>query len=411
MKFFWVIGLVSLSLGRFVHGFELEEWNVTESGYETNGFGSKPLLVGLTLIPYATSKGAVCMDGSPPGYHIHHGFGSGANNWLVNLEGGGWCNNLRTCIYRKKSRRGSSYYMEKEIPFTGIMSDKREENPDFYNWNRVKVRYCDGASFTGEGYNRQVGLFFRGQRIYEVAMQDLMSKGMRHANQALLAGCSAGGIASMQHCDEFRALFPRRTKVKCLADAGLFLDAVDVAGGRTIRSFFEGVVTLQGSAKNLPRTCTSRMDGTSCFFPQNVVPNIQTPMFILNTAYDVWQLQQSLAPNKADPHGYWKDCKSNYAKCNADQIRFLQRFRNQMLNDVKGFSRSRQNGLFINSCFAHCQMERQDTWYANNGPQIGNKGIAKAIGDWYFDRAEVKAIDCPYPCDRTCRNLVFKSGN
>lgn len=58
MKFFWVIGLVSLSLGRFVHGFELEEWNVTESGYEANGFGSKPLLVGLTLIPYATSKGA-----------------------------------------------------------------------------------------------------------------------------------------------------------------------------------------------------------------------------------------------------------------------------------------------------------------------------------------------------------------
>lgn len=24
---------------------------------------------------------------------------------------------------------------------------------DFYNWNRVKVRYCDGASFTGDTYN------------------------------------------------------------------------------------------------------------------------------------------------------------------------------------------------------------------------------------------------------------------
>ena len=27
-----------------------------------------------------------------------------------------------------------------------------------------------------------------------------------------------------------------------------------------------------------------------CFFPQNVVANIQTPTFILNTAYDVWQV-------------------------------------------------------------------------------------------------------------------------
>ncbi|KAK7854192.1 pectin acetylesterase 7 [Quercus suber] len=22
--------------------------------------------------------------------------------------------------------------------------------PDFYNWNRIKIRYCDGASFTGD---------------------------------------------------------------------------------------------------------------------------------------------------------------------------------------------------------------------------------------------------------------------
>ena len=135
-----------------------------------------------------------------------------------------------------------------------------------------------------------------------------------------------------------------------------------------------------------------------CFFPQNVVANVQTPTFILNTAYDVWQvcsypyrytvdiiwhcndksrpvfhcrstanmvvefnihmiwnslfllyilkiydfiddyktadncylsshtfqLQQSLAPTRADPHGFWKACKLNHLNCNAGQIRFLQ---------------------------------------------------------------------------------------
>lgn len=43
--------------------------------------------------------------------------------------------------------------------------------------------------------------------------------------QALLSGCSAGGLASILHCDEFRGLFSRNTKVKCLSDAGMFLDA------------------------------------------------------------------------------------------------------------------------------------------------------------------------------------------
>ncbi|XLT62197.1 hypothetical protein HN873_018721 [Arachis hypogaea] len=36
---------------------------------------------------------------------------------------------VRTCIYRKKTRRGSSAFMEKEIPFIGILSNKAEQNP------------------------------------------------------------------------------------------------------------------------------------------------------------------------------------------------------------------------------------------------------------------------------------------
>lgn len=42
--------------------------------------------------------------------------------------------------------------------------------------------------------------------------------------QALLSGCSAGGLATLIHCDEFRELLPKEAKVKCLADAGFFLD-------------------------------------------------------------------------------------------------------------------------------------------------------------------------------------------
>jgi hypothetical protein len=25
---------------------------------------------------------------------------------------------------------------------------------DFYNWNRVKIRYCDGGSFAGEAFDK-----------------------------------------------------------------------------------------------------------------------------------------------------------------------------------------------------------------------------------------------------------------
>ncbi|ONI14663.1 hypothetical protein PRUPE_3G001300 [Prunus persica] len=321
------------------------------------------LMVPLTLIDSAASKGAVCLDGTLPGYHLHPGYGSGANSWLIQLEGGGWCNSIRNCVYRKTTRRGSSKFMEKQLPFTGILSNKAEENPDFFNWNRVKLRYCDGASFSGDSQNEAAQLHFRGQRIWLAAMEELMSKGMQKADQALLSGCSAGGLASILHCDEFQDLFPETTRVKCLSDAGMFLDAIDVSGGHTLKNLYAGVVSLQ--------------------------------------------VQASLAPPSADPRGLWGACKSNHALCNSSQIQFFQDFRNQMLNAVRDFSVSTKNGLFINSCFAHCQSERQDTWFADDSPVLGNRAIALSVGDWYFDRLPVKAIDCAYPCDNTCHNLMF----
>jgi len=36
------------------------------------------------------------------------------------------------------------------------------------------------------------------------------------------------------------------------------------------------------------------------------------------------------------------------------------------------------------------------------------QGIAESVGNWFFDRLSVQAIGCPYPCDKTCHNLVFK---
>ena len=45
-----------------------------------------PRLVDLTLVDGAKDKGAVCLDGTPPGYHLLPGFGEGSDKWLLHLE-------------------------------------------------------------------------------------------------------------------------------------------------------------------------------------------------------------------------------------------------------------------------------------------------------------------------------------
>ncbi|CAL5347918.1 unnamed protein product [Camellia sinensis] len=210
---------------------------------KTEGF-----YVGITYVQNAIAKEAVCLDGSPPTYHLDKGFGAGINNWLVHFEGGGWCNNVTTCLARKNTRLGSSKQMANQLAFSGLLSNLQKFNLDFYNWNRIKVMYCDGSSFTGdvEAVNPATNLHFRGARIFAAVIEDLLAKGMKNAANAIISGGSAGGLTSILHCDCFRALLPIGTKVKCLSDAGYFINTKDVSGTQHIEAFYNDVVTTHG---------------------------------------------------------------------------------------------------------------------------------------------------------------------
>ncbi|KAK4743589.1 hypothetical protein SAY87_009901 [Trapa incisa] len=335
------------------------------------------LLVSMTLVRNASATGAYCLDGSLPAYHWNRGFGSGENNWLLQFEGGGWCNDVETCLDRAKSRRGSTRYMSKYEVFSGILSNNVSLNPDFYNWNRVKLRYCDGASFAGDGSfdNGTSLLYFRGQRIWDAIILDLLPKGLGNARKALLSGCSAGGLSVLLHCNSLAKYLPANASVKCLSDAGFFLDVPDISSNYTMRSFYRSLVLLQGIQKNLNINCTSSIEYPAlCFFPQYTLKFITPPIFILNSAYDVFQFHHILVPPSSDPRGHWNRCKLNATTCNASQIQILQGFRNDMIGALTFLSEySRTAGTFINSCFAHCQSESQDTWFAPDSPRIHNR--------------------------------------
>ncbi|CAA0838793.1 Pectin acetylesterase 8 [Striga hermonthica] len=367
--------------------------------------------VDITYVKSAVEKGGVCLDGSPPAYHLDKGFGKGIDNWLVHFEGGTWCHNVKTCLARKKTRLGSSKLMEKQVVFSGILSNNKKFNPDFYNWNRIKVRYCDGSSFTGNKtkVDPKTGLHYRGARVFAAIMDDLLAQGMSNAQNAVLSGCSAGGLASILHCDKFAALFSPDTKVKCFADAGFFLDANDISDLAPIENFYDDVAKTHGSIESLPQPCISMMWPSQCFFPQNMLQDIQTPLFFVNAAYDSWQIKNILAPRAADPRDRWKNCKAAITKCSPDQIEILQSYRKQFIDSlINALDSSESAGYFINSCYAHCQTETQETWLSQGSPRLNQMTIAKAVGDWYYDRSSFRGIDCQYPCDKTCYNQTFE---
>ena len=91
----------------------------------------------------------MCLDGSPPGYYIARGSGSGANKWIIHQGGGGWCYSDQDCLERSKTWFGSSVPWNKSVEIGGIFSDDEKVNGQFFNWNVAYLMYCDGGSFSG----------------------------------------------------------------------------------------------------------------------------------------------------------------------------------------------------------------------------------------------------------------------
>ncbi|KAF2308962.1 hypothetical protein GH714_026049 [Hevea brasiliensis] len=213
------------------------------------------------------------------------------------------CNNLPS---RKKTRLGSSKQMVTQLPFSGIMHNRRKFNPDFYNWNRVKIRYCDGASFTGD-----VQEVNPRSKDFLAVIEDLLAKGMKNAENALLSGCSAGGLASILHCDSFRALLPMGTKEGCFWST-------------THTNLLQSSGFIAWISKKFTSFLYFKIKPCIVFLPTICGAANTNTLFVLNAAYDSWQIKNILAPSVADPSGTWKGCKHDIEKCSPIQLRTVQ---------------------------------------------------------------------------------------
>ena len=133
----------------------------------TDGGPPPKRMMPLRLLDAAEAKrrGAVCLDGSPPGmYYRNASTAHAATSWVIYFKGGGWCGPsgggeggapipegaFDDCAHRAGTRLGSSSHFPAEFGYQGPIDPDRQRNPAFADFNHVVLWYCDGASFTGD---------------------------------------------------------------------------------------------------------------------------------------------------------------------------------------------------------------------------------------------------------------------
>ncbi|KAG6425297.1 hypothetical protein SASPL_115725 [Salvia splendens] len=332
--------------------------------------------VTVTFLDTAISKGAVCLDGSAPAYSYVEGFGTGSHSWIVYLVGGGWCNHISDCRARSSSRLGSSHLMASQTTFSGILDFDCTSNPDFCNWHKVFIYYCDGSSFMSDiEHSHAKNLTFRGARIFNVMMDEMLAKGMRNAQNAILTGTSAGGLATILHCDKFRKLFSDEIRVKCISDSGFFIHGKGHHGYKSREQFFGDVIK------------------THVLIFQTF---ISWPSPCLQRAHQRGSRLTSLVL------GGVTNCTNNLKSCSSTELGIMRDFRRTFIRTLeRRIHSSPKRGLFVHSCYLHDHVLKSDEWTCLT---VANRTMRQAVADWYFDRTSFREIDTKSDSPKNCTN-------
>ena len=333
----------------------------------------------------ADAFGAACLDGSPPQYELFRNESS--QKWILFLEGGGWCYG-QTPNATKKSCAGRGGFVwppTSEIQsgsaskneaaadrsafggsadIGGIMAQDPAINPDFHSWNKVFVHYCDGASFGGFATDpvavstrdgKPAQMWLRGRGNFNAMISYLqLTLGMDKATEVILSGGSAGGLAVFYNLDHLATLLPRTTRLTGFPDAGFFLDGARASdGAHAYRDAFIGAdpvwnVTASGGTNLACLADQSPGEEWKCLMAPYIAKYVSTPYFVLNSAYDAWQMGNILATACLPA--------PNRAPCSAYENTTLLAYHNQFLVDIKAVTNGKpKNGVFIDGCYVHEQ--------------------------------------------------------
>lgn len=329
--------------------------------------------------------GARCLSGAAPTFEV--AVNTSNTKWVLFLEGGGWCYGAtanatkKSCAGRARGvwpptadgvSLGSSSEKDAGVPsdIGGIMAQDCALNPQFCAWNKIFLHYCDGASFGGGRVDPipiTTGLMYlRGRNIFDAIIDYATTApaggglGMGAATEVILSGGSAGGLAVFYNLDHLAALLPKSVRLTGFPDAGFFNDALDVTGVPTYRNNFIGadpVWNVTGSGGTNAKCLAAQAPGEAwkCLMAQYIAPHIVTPLFVMNSLYDAWQMSNVLnTPCIPTAKPGATVCT---AATNASMLAFRTNFIALLEATVIGENApgAARNGVYADGCYVHEQ--------------------------------------------------------
>lgn len=373
------------------------------------------------IVELDSESGGKCLDGSNYQFFVKEKKDS--KNYVFFFDGGGWCSTkyynstLESCQKRSETYLGTSNYFVNKIynffqtlplfnslvfimsknqvhnkinkiydifmkfpvfkRWMYFLSSDEIHNPDFYNYTKIFLRYCDGRGFIGYNKDPLVYennlLYFRGLNNTLGTLNYAINKlNLLEADNLVLSGMSAGGLASLLYSNYFRKLLPESIKIRTIFDSGFFLDHPNKINGYNISKIWKNLITdtKPEFADFLDSYCNYKNDELyKCFLPEYFIKNLNVPYFIIYSLYDTYTIFNLIGDKCMFKDG--KFC----------QINEVEQYKEKLITLIEETSSNNEKmGFWIPACFLHDFLYISFDW--NNNIQIDNNFLKDAIGKW-----------------------------
>lgn len=362
---------------------------------------------------------AVCNDGSPAAYYYRAGIGWSSRQWLVFLEGGGWCWDDASCKGYPSDHNSSSNFPTKPEEIrawaqrlgSGILST---EHGPLKDARVAYVRMCSNDAFMGDASPPHSYWHFRGKRIIDAVFTDLQRRtglGSQTGDLVVYGGCSAGARGVLVSIDYVQSTLIGKAEVVGLMDSGFWvpIEPLDPPPkGLSLEMQTRQVL----AAADVPRefigeTCASHYPRDAlwkCLFGAFRLPFLRVRYLLVHSQYDNFAISTSL-------YGYYSNDASRLQSHSKD-LNFAEQYRRQVVKYLPPLSEHSGNAIFSTACYTHCTITHPEVEVYH----AAGVSFPKLLDHWLSAASAAKAtvtlmdhcqgFDCGRPESRGRRRLL-----
>ena len=347
----------------------------------------------IPIIELDDSYNAKCLDGSNYRFNFIQGNGEGKNKFFLYLEGGGWCgqetlgdNFVQSCYERSKTSLGSKIGFINSLVISRLvrlLSSKEKYNPNFYNWNKAFVRYCDGSSFISD---RKYEI--NGSKVYMYGKNNLLgvlnylkyNYNFTNADSVILSGFSAGSFSALIYANYIETLTTKKNNTFIISDSGFFydLDEKKLKVNRLVQKAYEYSINHTEIVNLFNYYCDKEYiekEPWKCLSGEYFIYNVKVPILSFQNVYDAW-ITRVINGN---------DCwfNKNYIKnCSNEQLDKIYSEGNLLIEKIHKYKRYDHITLFYYRKIGHMLTYYNWIWDDKNFA-IDGLTINDIIKLWY----------------------------